>query len=140
MATVEFPDGTSVEAVGIGERCEDRPDRDYGLYMDAMWEPTWNADVIDWEDYGLPADSGDAVQAIRKAFDRARRGERVEIGCIGGLGRTGTVLACMAILAGVAPRQAVEWVRDHYDPQAVETPEQEAWVIQFAETVGRAAK
>ncbi len=138
MARVEFPDGTSVEAVGIGERREDKGGRDYGLYLDARWRPTWNADVIDWEDYGLPLDSTEALQAICKAFDRARHGERVEIGCIGGLGRTGTVLACMAILAGVAPEQAVEWVRDHYDPEAVETPEQEGWVLDFAQEVGKA--
>ena len=62
-------------------------------------------------------------------------GERVEVGGIGGLGRTGIVLACMAILAGVAPGQVVEWVPDHYDPPAVETPEQEDWVLWFAEHI-----
>jgi hypothetical protein len=30
----------------------------------------------------------------------------------------------MAILAGIAPEYAVQWVRDHYDPVAVEIPEQ----------------
>jgi len=64
-------------------------------------------------------------------FSRAKNGERVEIGCVGGLGRTGTVLACMAILAGVPANQAVEWVRATYDSRAVETIEQEEWVIWF---------
>ncbi len=54
------------------------------------------------------------------------------MGCIGGLGRTGTVLACMAILAGIPAGHAVDWVREHYDPAAVETPEQEQWVLWFA--------
>lgn len=58
------------------------------------------------------------------------------MGCIGGLGRTGTVLACMAILTGIAPGEAVQWVRDHYDPSAVETPEQEQWVLWFGKQVG----
>jgi len=137
MAAVRFPDGTPVAAVGIGERSLDKPDRDYGFYLDSSWRPTWNADVIEWEDYGLPADSDATAEAIRKVFHRAKRGERVEVGCIGGLGRTGTVLACMAILGGVAPGHAVQWVREHYDPAAFETPEQEDWVLWFAEHIGK---
>ena len=58
-------------------------------------------------------------------------GERVEIGCAGGLGRTGTVLACMAILAGLPRDEAVKWVRAKYDPRAVETVEQQDWVRSF---------
>jgi len=59
-------------------------------------------------------------------------GERVEVGCAGGLGRTGTVLACMASLGGVPPGEAVAWVRANYRPAAVETAEQEAFVRRFA--------
>lgn len=140
MARVQFPDGTTVEAVGIQERRPDKPGRDYGFYLDARWRPTWNADVIEWEDFGLPADAEATAKAIGKTFTRATRGERVEVGCIGGLGRTGTVLACMAILAGIAPGKAVQWVRDHYDPAAVETPEQEDWVLWFAGHVSRQAR
>ena len=33
MATVQFPDGTTVEAVGIQERRPDQPGRDYGFYL-----------------------------------------------------------------------------------------------------------
>ena len=137
MAMVQFPDCTTVEAVGIGERRADKPERDYGLYLDPRWRPTWRADVIEWEDFGLPADAVATADAICQAFERAKRGERVEVGCIGGLGRTGTVLACMGILAGIAPSEAVPWVREHYDPAAVETPEQEAWVSWFAAHLSR---
>jgi Protein-tyrosine phosphatase len=135
MARVRLPDGTTLKAVSIRERRAETPDRDYGLYLDARWQPTWNADVIEWEDFGLPTDSDATAEAIYKAFDRAKRGERIEIGCIGGLGRTGTVLACTVILAGVTPGEAVQWVRAHYDPAAVETPEQEEWVLWFAEHI-----
>jgi hypothetical protein len=38
----------------------------------------------------------------------------------------------MAILAGSAPGQAVQWVREHDDAAAIETPEQEEWVLWFA--------
>ena len=87
---------------------------------------------IEWEDYGQPADAEATADAICKAFGRAKQGQRVEIGCIGGLSRTGTVLARTAVLAGVAPEHAVRWVRDQYDPAAVETAEQEEWVLWFA--------
>jgi hypothetical protein len=45
----------------------------------------------------------------------------------------------MAILTGVAPEHGVQWVREHYDPAAVETPDQEAWVLWFAGHVGKPA-
>lgn len=128
---VRFPNGTTVRASGIRERVVDDPARDFGLYLDAAWAPSWPAAMIDWPDFGVPADGDAAASAIRAAFERARAGERVEVGCRAGLGRTGTVLACMAILAGVATDEAVAWVRTAYRPDAVETLEQEAWVRWF---------
>lgn len=80
----------------------------------------------------MPEDAESAARKIEAAFMRARRGELVEIGCLGGSGRTGTVLACMAVLAGVPPAEAVAWVRDAYKAEAVETVEQEDWVRWFA--------
>jgi len=90
---VRLPDGTVVRALSLSERKEKDPSRDYGLYFDSKWRPTWPADVVEWEDFGLPANSEVAAEQIRQAFLRAKRGERVGIGCIGGLGRTGTALA-----------------------------------------------
>jgi protein-tyrosine phosphatase len=53
------------------------------------------------------------------------------VGCRAGLGRTGTVLACLAAEAGT-PGDPVAWVRAQHDPRAVETPAQEefarAWL------------
>jgi hypothetical protein len=131
MAIVTFPDGSRVRAVPLAERREDDPERAFGLYLDEHWAPTWPAEVVAWPDFGLPEEPEVAARQIADAFGRAQRGELVEVGCLGGSGRTGTVLACMAILAGVGPSDAVAWVRESYRPQAVETPEQEAWVEWF---------
>lgn len=128
---VTFRDGTSVYAVCLADRCESHPYRAFGLYLDARWVPTWPAAVLDWPDFGLPTNERDTVAHIRDAFQRARSGQHVEVGCLGGLGRTGTVLACMAILAGERAEEAVKWVRTNYDARAVETNEQEAWVMTF---------
>ena len=129
---VIFPDGTRVLASSLLDRDEHLSGRDFGLYMDQRWNPTWPAELIDWPDLELPRDRVRAAAQIRAAFSRAQAGEGVEIGCVGGLGRTGTVLACMAVLAGVESNDAVTWVREHYRPSAVETPEQESWVVWFA--------
>jgi protein-tyrosine phosphatase len=58
--------------------------------------------------------------------------ERVEIACGGGYGRTGTALACLAVLDGVPSDQAVAYVRDHYNSRAVETPWQRWFVARFS--------
>lgn len=128
---VTFPDGTIVQATSLG-----RPDADsepdFGLYLDRRWSPTWPHEHIKWKDFGLPEDATKACASIIAAYRRARAGERIEVGCLGGIGRTGTVLACMATLAGVDASEAVAWVRDNYLRSAVETPEQESFVASFA--------
>jgi protein-tyrosine phosphatase len=131
VTAVRFPDGTVVLARGLGGPVPDPPP-EFGLYLDPAWDTQWPSDPVDWPDYGVPADPEAAARSIRDAFTRARSGERVEIGCAGGFGRTGTVLACMATLAGVPLDESVEWVRDAYHPRAVETPNQEDWVRWFA--------
>lgn len=51
----------------------------------------------------------------------------VEIACSGGVGRTGTAIAVLAIMSGIPPEDAVEWVRRNYHRRAVETPWQRQW-------------
>ncbi len=74
-----------------------------------------------------PGRSALVVAALESLLHRARAGQHVEIGCYGGHGRTGTALACLAILCGQAPDEAVTWVRATYCERAVETGEQEAF-------------
>lgn len=131
MPEVILPDGTGVLATSIADRRRDNPGRDFGLYLDPAWKPDWPATIIEWPDFGLPASPADAALEIASAFDRARLGERLEVGCLGGLGRTGTVLACFAVLCGLGAESAIDWVRTRYDRRAIETAEQEQWVSWF---------
>lgn len=85
---------------------------------------------VRWPDFRLPKDRGDARDALRVAWLRSET-ERVEVACGGGLGRTGTALACIAVLDGVPADQAVTFVREHYQPRAVETPWQRRYVVRF---------
>lgn len=128
---ITFPDGTSVLASGWFVRAQKDPPPDFGLYLYEGWKPTWPADVMEWQDFGVPGNRQEAVRRIIGAFERARSGERVEVGCYGGHGRAGTVLACMAILSGVPASEAVQWVRANYCRYAVESSEQERWAKEF---------
>jgi protein-tyrosine phosphatase len=135
---LRLPDDTVVLAQGrLNIVPVNRPRApDFALYLDARWktdpEVTWPHRVIAWEDFGLPVDEADTFAAIRDLFERARRGELVETACYGGVGRTGTVLACLAILAGLEPSEAVGWVRTNYHAQAIETDEQQKMIERFA--------
>lgn len=130
---VTLPDGTAVTAVSFdpADPYTRAATPDYGLYLDPRWAPPWPHDHLDWPDFGVPADPAAVAGALKQAFDRARAGERVEIGCLGGHGRTGTALGCLAILAGEPAGQAVDWVRTSYCAAAIETPDQEAFVARF---------
>jgi hypothetical protein len=125
---VTFPDGTTVLASGWLARAPAAWRPDFGVYLDPSWEPDWPHVMLDWPDFGIPKSTEVAVAEIQAAFERARRGESVEVACIGGHGRTGTVLACMAVIAGVPVKEAVSWVRGVYCVRAVQEPSQQYWV------------
>ncbi len=132
-AAVELADGTSVVAVSfLGD---DPYDRDtvpaFGLYLDARWDPPWPHEHVDWPDFGVPGDADDLRASLLGLLDRARAGEPVELGCLGGHGRTGTALACLAVLTGTPADQAVERIRASYCDKAVETEAQRAFVEAF---------
>ena len=127
---VRLPDGTAVTAVSFDPSDPYSRDHqpDFGLYLDDRWQPPWPHDHLTWPDFGVPDNAARVLAALRALAQRARRGEQVEIGCLGGHGRTGTALAILAVLAGHPADEAVAWVRDRYCPMAVETGEQEAYV------------
>jgi hypothetical protein len=129
---VRFGDGTTV--VGARFLADGPYDRaeapTFGLYLDPRWRPPWDHVHLPWADYGVP-DATELRVALEDVLARSRRGEHVEIGCLGGHGRTGTALACLAVLTGTPPGEAVAWVRAAYCEEAVETDEQRAFVAAF---------
>ncbi|GAA0687850.1 protein-tyrosine phosphatase family protein [Kitasatospora atroaurantiaca] len=90
------------------------------------WEVRW----LRWPDFWLPSSHAQAQGILGEAWARAAV-ERVEIACGGGRGRTGTALACLAVLDGVPAGEAVDFVRRNYDTRAVETPWQKRYVLRF---------
>lgn len=150
IGAIALPDDTLVRGRARREPLPDGPLPDFGLYLGQPpgqrrpgwlhglsrsrkpWQPGWAADWIDWPDFRTPRDDQLAADLIERAYLLARAGHRVEIACGGGTGRTGTVIACMAILAGHPAADAIAWTRRHYRPRAVETRGQRRWIRWFA--------
>jgi hypothetical protein len=130
---VQLADGTLLTGVTfLGEDPYAREDPPaFGLYLDPRWAPPWPHAHVEWPDFGVPDDLDALRRALIDLLDRARSGAVVELGCLGGHGRTGTALACIAVLAGTPPDDAVAWVRSSYCEEAVETEAQEALVAAF---------
>ena len=135
---IALPDGSWIRGRGLPHRPPAGAVPDWGLYLGTgrlrrrhEHLLTWPHEWIDWPDFLLPRDRDHAIGAIRLLHDQARAGRRVEVACAGGVGRTGTVVACLAVLAGVPPQDAVSWARANYHRRAAETPWQRAWVAHF---------
>lgn len=70
-------------------------------------------------------------------------GKKVHVGCIGGHGRTGMVLAAVASQMGVCgpENDAIGWIRANYCRKAIETKAQEGFiVVNFGAKVQTASK
>lgn len=126
---VEFPGGRWVRGRGLLTASPTGQDPQFGLYLLGYTPPIdrWPHRWVQWQDFSLPTFTADAVAAFHEAYERAAL-ERVEIACGGGIGRTGTALAVLAIVSGVPASDSMVWVRENYHPQAVETPDQRGWI------------
>lgn len=106
------------------------PDLGVYLFSHDPRRPAWDSRWVRWRDFALPTHPALLRAVLTEAWERAAD-ERVEFACRGGVGRTGTALACLAILDGVRPDKAVAFVRAGYRSRAVETRAQAAFVAAF---------
>ncbi|WP_027761093.1 protein-tyrosine phosphatase family protein [Streptomyces sp. AA1529] len=126
---LRLPSGRLVRGRGLRHALPSGVEPEFGLYLlgrspePVGWESRW----LRWPDFRLPSDRVEARSALRQVWERAAA-ERVEVACGGGVGRTGTALACLAVLDGVPADRAVGYVREHYARRAVETPWQRRYV------------
>ena len=127
-----LPSGRLVRGRALRRPLPPGPEPTFALYLLGREPETvpWEARWLRWPDFALPADRTDAAAALGEAWARASH-ERVEIACGGGKGRTGTALACIAVLDGIPAREAVAYVREHFARHAVETPWQRRYVRRF---------
>lgn len=132
---LRLPSGRLVRGRAAGNT----PDQPADLTLFLLGSPPPDVDHdsrwVRWRDFGLPSDRVAASAILREAWQRAAS-ERVEVCCSGGRGRTGTALACLAVVDGVPAKEAVRYVREGYHPGAVETPWQRFYVARFTVAPG----
>ncbi len=91
-------------------------------------------------DLGLP--EPEAMRSILDTIEQSlAEGRRIYLHCIGGIGRTGTVVGCYLIRQGFTPQKALEQITSYwrseparrYIPFSPETPAQVAFVLNWHE-------
>jgi hypothetical protein len=134
---LRLPSGRLVRGRGLRRPLPAGPTPTFAVYLLGEQPPEvpWEARWLRWPDFRLPSSQAQAHAVFAEAWARAAT-DRVEFACGGGRGRTGTALACLAVMDGVPASQAVDFVRRNYDRHAVETPWQRRYVRRFT---GRAA-
>ncbi|MEV5972221.1 protein-tyrosine phosphatase family protein [Streptomyces sp. NPDC051921] len=149
VRAVHLPQGGLVLARGLRGTAAPQPAPEFGLYLLGHpldrpglygrflmglrpWTPPWPYERVDWPDFSAPRRPEEAVGRLRAVLARVQAGERVEVACGGGRGRTGTALAALAVLQGTPVAEAVAWVRAAYDPKSVETRSQHRFLDHVA--------
>jgi hypothetical protein len=136
---VQLVDGRRIRARGLDNPAPTEPP-EFGLYLLAHPPPVtnWEQRWLPWRNYWLPRRRRETVAALCDAYERSAT-ERVEVACEAGTGRTGTALACLAVLAGTPLQDAVPYIRYRYDDRAVRAPWQRWFVRWFARQAARPA-
>ncbi|XRO75426.1 protein-tyrosine phosphatase family protein [Methanocaldococcus sp. 28A] len=108
------------------------------VILDELWLKSWY-EIMEYpikiqtlyvpiEDYSIPTvEDMDLIVDFIKFH--VSKNKEVVVSCIGGHGRTGTILAVWAGLNGV--KNPIKYVREHYCQYAVETEEQEEFVKHY---------
>ena len=98
-----------------------------------------NFDIYPWSDKhaftfhivdgGVPKSIVEFRKLLGFLEDALKAGKKVHIGCIGGHGRTGLVLAAL-VMHMTGNKNAIEYVRTNYCKKAVESTKQVDWLHQ----------
>lgn len=136
----------------------DDEDSDIGVYMYSSWwgygggkvktspglKPAWlkkvktakvdlftEQVVIDWPDFSIPPEEIPMVDIVQWMLDQLTAGKRLETACMGGHGRTGTMLALLLCAQGMPPGSAMARVRKHHCTKGIENAKQAEYVAEF---------
>lgn len=128
---LRLPSGRAVRGRGLHRHGPPPAEPDHGVYLLGSPPPPmgWSVRWLRCRDFWIP-DPAETRAALTDALQRSGE-SKVEVACGGGRGRTGLALACLAVLDGVPPDEAVAYVRAGYHPGAVETPWQKGFVRRF---------
>jgi len=84
-------------------------------------------------DSSIPQSMKETIKFIDSILNLLKNGERIVVHCNGGLGRAGTVAACIRLALGLdgSTMEAIRSVRRIRSIKAIETPEQEEFIHRF---------
>jgi len=109
---------------------------DYGMQFQTKnwpWQKNGGTGPVEFlfpiPDMSVPKDVKNFKKMIVWMLGQLDDGKRIQVGCIGGHGRTGLVLAALVQVAGIAPRKAIQWVRKHHCKKAVESESQVKFLV-----------
>lgn len=88
-------------------------------------------------DGSAPATVRSAVPVVERVVALLQAGQTVVVHCLGGLGRSGLLAACVLVRMGAAPAEAMARVRAAR-PGAIQMAVQERFVARFAARLGAA--
>ena len=99
---VVLPSGRLVRGRALRRALPEGREPEFGLYLLGREPPAvpWPHHWLRWPDLRLPSEPLAARQVLLDVWRRSEW-ERVEIACRGGRGRTGTAIACLAVLDGL---------------------------------------
>ncbi|HJW91458.1 MAG TPA: protein-tyrosine phosphatase family protein [Anaerolineales bacterium] len=76
-------------------------------------------------------------QVVQKCLAQAKEGAHIVIHCRAGLGRTGTIVACLAReVLGISGERSIAWTRQHI-PGAIETDAQIKLILDYPVQVAK---
>ena len=120
----------------IGANCAKvRPNYDLYIALDAgpVKRPVWNrAEYIDYPitNMSVPTNKEDFKLFIKWLVKKFKHGSAIHVGCIGGHGRTGLVLA--AFVAELTGRKdAAKFIREHHCKSAIESKSQMDFLVEL---------
>lgn len=87
-------------------------------------------------DVSTPTDETEFHALAQDLHTRLQAGETIVIHCLGGLGRSGMLAACLLVLDGMSAQDAIKLVRQCRSPKAVEA-NQPRYVETYARTHAR---
>lgn len=87
----------------------------------------WNKEAIyvDFpiKDMHAPSNKKETIKLVQYLCNQLQKGKKVHVGCIGGHGRTGTIIAAVVKML-LGEEDAITWVRKNYCKKAVESSAQ----------------
>jgi len=83
-------------------------------------------------DRGVPDSRKAAVDFLRGLAESLEQGKRIGIHCRQGIGRSGLIAASLLVMSGIAPDLVFRRISAARGCSVPETPEQSAWVAEFA--------